>query len=172
QEANRLDNLATNILVASQLEGEYVQAKESIDLSDLVHRSVQEYLHRFPERSWAEQIEPGVTIIGDLLLLQLLVSNLVENAIKYSPREGLITIRLERRGRSIWLSVADQGEGIPDEEKKKIFHKFYRTGQEATRKTKGTGLGLYLCRKIAEDHNAILKVADNSPVGSIFTVVF
>ncbi len=68
--------------------------------------------------------------------------------------------------------MKDDGSGISDEEKKKIFDKFYRSGQEKTRQTKGTGLGLYLCRKIAEDHRATLKVADNSPVGSIFTVLF
>jgi two-component system, OmpR family, sensor histidine kinase CiaH len=110
--------------------------------------------------------------LGDLILLQLLVSNLVENALKYSPREGVIDVTLEHKGRHTLLSVKDQGPGIPDEEKKRIFGKFYRTGQEATRRTKGTGLGLYLCLKIAQDHKATLKVADNSPVGSIFTVVF
>ena len=172
QETNRLDHLATNILVASQLEGEYVQSKESLDLSELVTHLMQDYLHRFPERHWEQRIEPGCTLLGDALLLQMLVNNLVENALKYSPREGTIIVSLGHKGRAILLSVADQGQGIPDEEKKKIFDKFYRTGQETTRRTKGTGLGLYLCRKIAEDHHATLKVADNSPVGSIFTVLF
>jgi len=173
QETDRLDVLANNILVASQLEGGgYVQSKESLDLSGLVEASMQEFRHRFPERHWAGHIEPGCTILGDVILLELLVSNLVENALKYSPREGLIDVVLERKGRHTLLSVKDQGPGIPDEEKKRIFDKFYRTGQEATRRTKGTGLGLYLCLKIAQDHKATLKVADNSPVGSIFTVVF
>jgi signal transduction histidine kinase len=102
----------------------------------------------------------------------LLVSNLLENALKYSPREGVITLTLEKKGRHTLLSVKDEGPGISDEEKKKIFAKFYRSGQESTRQTKGTGLGLYLCRKIADDHKATLKVADNSPVGSNFTVTF
>jgi len=172
QEANRLDTLATNILVASQLEGEYVQSKESLDLSAIVTHSMQDFRHRLPDRPWDQQIAPGCELLGDALLLQLLVNNLIENAIKYSPKESVIAVSLERRGRKIVLAVADQGQGIPDDEKKKIFDKFYRTGQEATRRTKGTGLGLYLCRRIAEDHGATLKVADNSPVGSIFTVVF
>ena len=172
EETNRLDTLATNILVASQLEGEYIQSKESLDLSAIVTHSMQDFRHRFPDRHWEERIEPGCAIEGDALLLQLLVNNLIENALKYSPKDGIITVSLERRVRALSLAVADQGQGIPDDEKKKIFDKFYRTGQEATRRTKGTGLGLYLCRKIAEDHDATLKVADNSPVGSIFTVVF
>ena len=172
EETNRLDNLATNILVASQLEGEYTQSKESLDLSSLVTLSMRDFRQRFPDRRWEEHITPDCTILGDTLLLLMLINNLIENALKYSPREGVITVALEQRARAIWLTVADQGQGIPDDEKKKIFNKFYRTGQEATRRTKGTGMGLYLCRKIAEDHNATLKVADNSPVGSIFTVVF
>jgi signal transduction histidine kinase len=172
QETNRLDTLATNILVASQLEGEYAQSKESLDLSAIVEHVLQDYRHRFADHPWEERVEPGCTIVGDALLIQLLINNLVDNALKYSPKDGLITVSLECKGRSKYLAVADQGQGIPDEEKKKIFDKFYRTGQEATRRTKGTGLGLYLCRKIAEDHDASLKVADNSPVGSIFTVIF
>lgn len=173
QETDRLDVLANNILVASQLEGGgYVQSKEPLDLSGLVEASMQEFRHRFPDRRWEQHIQPVCTLVGDVILLQLLVSNLVENALKYSPREGIIDVVLERKGRHTLLSVKDQGPGIPDDQKKRIFGKFYRMGQEATRRTKGTGLGLYLCFKIAQDHKAVLKVADNSPVGSIFTVAF
>lgn len=173
QETDRLDTLASNILVASQLEGGgYLQTKELTDLSDLLRHSMQEFRHRMPERDWEEKIEPDCRIMGDALLLQLLISNLVENALKYSPREAPVMVALNRRGGHILLGVWDRGPGIPDEEKKKIFRKFYRAGQEGTRRTKGTGLGLYLCLKIAEDHKATLKVSDNSPVGSIFTVTF
>ena len=173
QETDRLDSLATNILVASQLEGGgYLQAKELTDLSDLARHSLQEFRHREPERHWEERIEPEGRIMGDALLLQLLISNLVENALKYSPKDAPVTLALIRKGKHVVLSIGDQGPGIPDEEKKKIFRKFYRAGQEETRRTKGTGLGLYLCLKIAEDHKAALKVTDNSPVGSIFTVTF
>jgi len=173
QETNRLDALANNILIASQLEGGgYVPTKEVLDLSDLSEHCIRDYRSRFPDREWMANIQPGATVIGDSFLLQLLVSNLLENALKYSPREGVITLTLEKNGRHTLLSVKDQGPGISDEEKKKIFAKFYRSGQESTRQTKGTGLGLYLCRKIADDHKATLKVADNSPVGSNFIVTF
>jgi signal transduction histidine kinase len=62
--------------------------------------------------------------------------------------------------------------GIPDSEKKKVFEKFYRTGDETTRRTKGTGLGLYLCKKIAETHKANISVTDNLPTGTSFAVIF
>lgn len=173
QETNRLDTLANNILVASQLEGgDYTRVKEELNLSDLVQRSVQDFRRRFPERKWADHITPDCLLTGDMLLLQMLVGNLVENSLKYSPPDGTITILLQPEGRHIFLTVKDEGPGIPDSEKKKIFDKFYRMGQEKTRQTKGTGLGLYLCRKIADDHHATIKVSNNSPMGSIFTVAF
>jgi signal transduction histidine kinase len=173
QETDRLDSLATNILVASQLEGGgYLQTRELTDLSDLVRHSMQEFRRRAPDRQWEEKIEPDCRIMGDALLLHLLISNLVENALKYSTKEAPVGVSLNRRGSDVLLSVCDRGPGIPDEEKKKIFRKFYRTGREETRQTKGTGLGLYLCLKIASDHGAMLKVYDNSPAGSIFTVTF
>jgi two-component system sensor histidine kinase CiaH len=173
QETDRLDTLANNILVASQLEGGgYDRVKEALDLSDLARHSLQDYRHRFPDRRWKEEIVAACEVMGDPLLLQLLVSNLLENALKYSPPEGVIALEVGCNGRLVLLSVKDEGSGIPDDEKKKVFGKFYRTGQEETRRARGTGLGLYLCRKIAEDHRATLKVADNSPVGSIFTVAF
>ncbi|HVV07361.1 MAG TPA: ATP-binding protein [Puia sp.] len=173
QETGRLDTLANNILIASQLEGgDYIRAKEELDLSTLVQRIVQDLRHRYPDRKWVDIIEPDCSLSGDPLLLQMLVSNLAENAIKYSPRTGVITITLKKDRGHIQLAVKDEGAGIPDDEKKKIFDKFYRTGQEKTRSTQGTGLGLYLCRKIVRDHKATIKVTDNSPVGSIFTVTF
>lgn len=173
QELGRLDNLANNILIASQLEGGgYIQAKEDLDLSSLVAKAVEDCKRGFPDREWVLSIESDLALLGDPLLLQLLVSNLAENAIKYSPRQSAITILLKKTGAQIGLFVKDEGPGIPDEEKKKIFSKFYRTGNEKTRTARGTGLGLYLCRKIAEDHKASIKVSDNSPVGSIFTVTF
>ena len=173
QETARLDNLANNILIASQLEGGgYTRSKEDLDLSSLVQRIVEDLRHRYTDRKWEDTIETGCSLTGDPLLLQMLVSNLAENAIKYSPKEGVISILLRKQKDHILLQVKDQGPGIPEDEKKKIFDKFYRTGQEQTRTAQGTGLGLYLCRKIALDHKATIKVTDNSPVGSIFTVSF
>lgn len=173
EETNRLDSLANNILVASQLEGgDYNRTKEVVDFSALAEQSIRSYRHRFPEREWIARIQPDCTVTGDPFLLHLLVSNLLDNALKYSPREGAITLTLAKENGHTLLAVKDVGAGIPDDEKKKIFGKFYRSGREATRQTKGTGLGLYLCRKIAADHKASIKVADNSPTGSIFTVAF
>ena len=173
QETTRLNNLASNILVSSQLEGgRYRIAREELNYSDLVKNCVQDFVHRFPDRQLISNIEQEVDVEGDPLLLEILVNNLLENAIKYSPKDGVISCRLANEKNHVVFSVTDQGTGIPDKEKKKIFQKFYRIGSEQTRTTQGTGLGLYLCKKIADDHNADIEVTDNSPTGCNFTVNF
>ena len=172
-ETSRLDALINNILVSSQLEGGgYVFSKEELDFSSLFKDCIRETKTRYPERIFLEEIEPEIEIAGDPLLLQLMISNVIENAIKYSPKEKPITCRLKKVNGKVVLNVIDEGTGISDEEKPKIFEKFYRTGDESTRKTQGTGLGLYLCRKIAADHNADISVTNNVPAGSNFAIHF
>lgn len=173
EETNRLNTLANNILVSSQLEGgRYSTSKEEVDFSRLVQSSVQDFINRFSSRKWITDIQPETDLTGDPLLLQILVNNLVENAVKYSPKTTAIEVRLSSNARAVILQVIDEGPGIPDNEKHKVFDKFYRIGNENTRTAKGTGLGLFLCRKIADDHRATIRVTDNTPTGSIFTVSF
>jgi len=173
QETVRLDTLINNILVSSQLEGGgYIFSKEELDFSSLFKDCIRGAKNRYPERVFAEDIEPEIEVAGDPLLLQLMISNLVENAVKYSPKEKPISCRLKRSGNDAVMNIIDEGIGVKDEEKSKIFEKFYRTGNESTRKTQGTGLGLYLCRKIAEDHNADITVTNNIPAGTNFAIRF
>jgi len=172
EETERLNALTNNILISSQLEGGgYTTSKEELDLSDLFKDCIRSFMQRCPERQFIESVEPDMDVKGDPLLLQLLINNLLENAIKYSPKETPITCLLNEHNGKIELHVIDEGPGITDIEKKNIFKKFYRIGDETTRKTQGTGLGLYLCKKIAEDHNADITVTDHLPGGSNFIVV-
>lgn len=172
QEANRLNTLCNNILLATQLDAGYRSTKQEINFTDMVEGCVDEFRDRFPQRVITEEITTGIYINGETLLLQMLVNNLLDNALKYSPKETPVTVRLHNADSRIVLEVADQGMGVPPEEKKKIFEKFYRVGSERTRRTKGTGLGLYLCSKIAEGHNGYISVTDNKPSGTTFAVSF
>jgi two-component system, OmpR family, sensor histidine kinase CiaH len=173
QETLRLDTLINNILISSQLDGNsYKVSKEDLNLSDLAKDMVHQFTNRYPDRKLHAGIQDEVEFTGDPLLLKLLVSNLLENANKYSPRDKPIEIKLTQQDGGVNLEINDEGQGIPDEEKKNVFEKFYRLGSEQTRKTQGTGLGLYLCKKIAADHNGIIQLKNNHPQGSKFIVQF
>ena len=173
QEVNRLNDLCNNILVASQMEaGGYPMSTDELDFSSLVQSAVQDFKTRFPARKIELESAGEADLNGDSLLLSMMVNNLIENAIKYSPKEKPVLVRIGGGPKFVQLEVIDEGVGVPDEEKNKIFDKFYRVGREANRQTKGTGLGLYLARKIARDHNGDIAVTNNKPTGTNFTVHF
>jgi two-component system, OmpR family, sensor histidine kinase CiaH len=172
EETNRLNSLASNILVSTQLEAGKRSDKEELNFSDLVKSCVSDFVRRFHERNWKISITEESVLKGDALLLQILVNNLLENAVKYAPPDSLIECKLKEDNTHIFLCVADEGHGIPVNERKKIFEKFYRIGNEETRSAKGTGLGLYLCRKIADDHGATIRIEENRPRGARFIVKF
>ena len=173
QEINRLNTLTGNILVSAQLEGgSYLFNKEELNFSQIVSESFGDFSSRFPNRPFHHGILPGLFLSGDPLLMQILVNNLIDNAVKYSPAGSPVTVNLQKEGNEGVLELRDEGTGVPKKEYKRIFQKFYRVGNEDTRTAQGTGLGLYLCRKIAQDHKMRLQVSDNKPKGTVFTVRF
>lgn len=172
-ETQRLDNLCNNILLASQLDmGEYQANAQEVDLSLIVNNTLKIFVSRYADRNFMGSIQDGIFIKGESVLLQLLLNNLIDNAIKYAPIGSTIKVQLKEDANAIKLSVIDEGVGVPANEREKIFEKFYRVGAEYTRSTKGTGLGLYLCKRIATFHNAKLEVTPNSPKGSNFTFTY
>ena len=173
QETNRLNTLTNNILVSSQMESRnYRNTREIVNLSQLVRTSFNEFSKRFAKHDWVCSLQEDAEVKGDPQLLSILVNNLMENAQKYAPANTTITCTLQSNSKGHILKIIDEGAGIPDSEKQKVFKKFYRIGNESTRTAKGTGLGLYLCKKIARDHKAEIFVTDNNPSGSIFNVNF
>lgn len=173
QEVNRLNSLCNNILLASQLDaGEYKISRNEINLSELATRVFNDFKSRHASREISGTFEDDLFVTGEELLLDMLMSNLIENALKYSPKDTPVDIALTKDKKGIHFTVKDEGPGIAEEERHKIFDKFYRVGNEATRTSKGTGLGLYLSKKIAKDHNATISVSSNGAKGSVFTVTF
>jgi two-component system, OmpR family, sensor histidine kinase CiaH len=172
EETNRLNALCNNMLLSSQIEaGGYRITNEETNISELIGKCVQDFITRYPQQKIEPDIAPDIFINGDRLLLQMLANNLIDNAIKYGAKDLPVTVLLREENEKIIFQVKDYGKGIAAEEKDKIFNKFYRVGNSATRAAKGTGLGLYLTKKISKQHNANISVTDNNPSGAIFTVM-
>lgn len=171
QEANRLNSLCNNMLLSSQIDARgLTMSDEEINISDVAASCVNDYTQRFPQKIITAAISPELFAQGDRLLLQMAVNNLIDNAIKYSPREAAVLVEVTEENKRIIIKVKDEGKGIDAGEKQKIFTKFYRIGNAATKAAKGTGLGLYLTKKIIQEHNGNITVTDNTPTGCIFTI--
>jgi len=174
KDIERLDDLVENVLIATKLDSKQVQLqKESFNFSEAVCKIADRLqVYSCTTQSIKLNVEPDIHLKGDTFALSSVVTNLLENAIKYSPACEQVSVKLYREKGDVVFSVADFGIGIPDEEKKKVFDKFYRVGSENTRKTKGTGLGLYIVKSVLDKHQAQIKIKDNKPTGTIFEITF
>ncbi len=170
-ETDRLHMLVEDLLLSAKLETAYQPNLEPLDLSDLLQDLVFKMQAKYHNAhfTYHENISDP-TILGDKSGLTSVALNLLENAVKYSTGPANIDVQLTEHHGKLRLEVADQGIGIEESEKKQIFEKFYRVGNEDTRKTKGTGLGLYIVEQIVKAHEGTIIVLDNEPRGTIFRI--
>jgi signal transduction histidine kinase len=161
------------LLLASRIAaGTPTLAREEVQLSSLVgkvvrHLQAMTTIHNF-------QIEFELdfpTVYADPALIEEVLTNLIDNAIKYSPKGGKITISGRKTGKEVGVTVADEGIGIPKEDMERIFERFQRTDRSVVRKVKGIGLGLYICKSIIEAHGGRIEVASKVGKGSQFTFI-
>ncbi|NNE55006.1 MAG: hypothetical protein HKN32_03225 [Flavobacteriales bacterium] len=171
-ENQRLSGLTDNILLAAQMERTNRSlSKFPVNLSTLTEELVKYSSKTFArEHSIHTKIEEDVYVMGDETSLQILTSNLLENACKYSEKHTEIVLELSQSEHETILKMLDQGVGIPAEESRSVFRKFYRIGDENTRQAKGSGLGLYISQLIVKWHGGEITTKPNKPTGSIFTV--
>lgn len=169
EETDRLDNLCNNLLLSSQMDGGgYVITHEEQNFSAIADECAENFTSRYPQRKIIKKLDSDIAVVGDAFLLQIAINNLLENAIKYSAKEKPIEISLQKEINKALLKIKDEGPGIPETEIKKVFQKFYRTGNEATKRAKGTGLGLYLTARIAKSLGGNVHIENNPAGGSIF----
>jgi two-component system, OmpR family, sensor histidine kinase CiaH len=170
QETNRMDSLCNNLLVSRQIDDKgYQTVMEDLNFSTLVNECIDGFTNRFPQRDIKRKVRFDVFTKGDKFLLQMGVNNLIENAIKYSPKDKAVEINLYVEHNSAVLKVIDEGCGILEEDRVKIFKKYYRVGNEATKSAKGTGLGLFIVKRITQTHDAKITMKSNPIGGTIFT---
>ena len=171
KETERLHTLVNDLLLSAKLETSYQLFPEAVQLDKLLIEIIQQLQEKYPTTTFHHQIAKDIpSIQADKAGMTSVMLNLLENAVKYSPKESKIDVILGRTTESISLAVADQGFGIPDREKKRVFDKFYRVGNEDTRQTTGTGLGLYIVRELVKAHNGKITLKNNQPKGSIFKI--
>ncbi len=169
----RLDDLVENMLLASKIENRsYTFPKEDIDFTGLLTSLVDRIkINVQGKRTIVTEIQSNIDLFGDRFSLGSMINNLLENAVKYSQENTRIFISL-KKDTHIRLRICDEGCGIPETEHKKIFQKFYRSGNEMTRKTKGTGLGLFIVEQVVTNHNANISISNNLPQGTCFEIIF
>jgi two-component system, OmpR family, sensor histidine kinase KdpD len=118
------------------------------------------------------QVADGVDAYVDPVAVERILANLLSNASKYAPPETTITVAVERVGDRARLRVADQGPGIPAEERARVFVRFYRLSNPETIRTRGAGIGLAILRDFADQSNATVTIEDAPGGGAVFIVDF
>jgi signal transduction histidine kinase len=171
-ESERLARTVNDILWASRLDEERVQLDVGThDPRDLVRTVVDAARAHLPQGvEVAFSCEPDLPpILGDPDKVRQVLTNLVDNAVKYSPQGGTVDVALEKRPHTVRFSVADDGIGIPQGEQRRIFDKFYRVDPNLTRGVGGTGLGLYISRELVRRMNGTIWVDSREGEGSRFS---
>ena len=169
KENERLEKLIDNILHAARVENRAMQPiKEEIELSHFLQNRINQFRKRYPEAQIDLVELDKIMISFDIFMIETVLSNLIDNAVKYSPQSPQIAVTAVRENNEIVFSVADKGIGISSEEQKRIFSKFYRVGDEEIRTQKGSGLGLYISQEFVKLHKGIIGFKSNKEKGSIF----
>ena len=177
EETQRLGRMVSALLDAGHLEqGAYTLAPENLDAGELVCRVAETLRHRAEGRDLqvACTVEPNLPPLwADPMRLELVLMNLGDNALKYTPEGGQVRLAARRRGDHVSLTVEDTGPGIPPQERKAIFEKYSRGSrhQAAHGRQDGLGLGLYVARRIVEMHGGELRVESELGRGSMFEVL-
>jgi K+-sensing histidine kinase KdpD len=172
EQSDRLRHLIEDLLIVSRIEsGSHTISKNTVSLRDLITVLSEE----IGTRSSSHRFEQAFSADFPLLLtdgekLRQILSNLMENASKYTPQGTTVYISGSRDGGGVAISIEDEGSGIPAHLHDKVFERFFQVDQTSTRRAGGTGLGLYICRKLAEILGGSLALERSDAAGTVFTL--
>jgi len=174
-ESQRLFRMITNVLDFARIEGERKQYQmQETDMREVVRRSLAALSYHITSTGFTVETkcpDEPLRVLADPDALEQVTVNLLSNAIKYSRDEKWVGIRLEKRDSFVILEVEDHGIGIPEDEKERVFERFYRTTISRASKSAGTGIGLNLVKTIVEAHNGKVEVESEVDKGSLFRVI-
>ena len=172
-EIDRLSGIITDLLTLTKMDSEETAIKhEKFDFTELCIGAVHA-LQPAAEKNrltLTMDVAKDVTLQGDESKLGQVIYNLIDNAIKYTPEGGSVHVTMKTDGRNAVFAVKDTGVGIPEEDAKHIFDRFYRVDKARSRETGGTGLGLSIVRQMVQLHRGEIKVDSVFGKGSTFTV--
>lgn len=166
---DRTTHMVEQLLAFSRMQSEQNMETEYVDLSELIKRAIAEAAPLIKKKnlSFRSKIPDLLTLHGHPLALELMVRNLLDNTVKYTPEGGAVSLNLYTHDNEIILELSDTGPGIPDAEKEKVFERFYRGKKN---EETGSGLGLAMVRWACDYHNATVNIQDNRPNGLIVKV--
>jgi signal transduction histidine kinase len=167
-EQNRLHDLIEKVLLASRLDTTTIQLTiQEVNVLDFLKEHTSK-LNSANEVLF--KVDPKDAFRVDPFLFASVIQNLHENALKYSPNQTSICWTFSKTPTHFILSIADMGAGIPIDQHEKVFEVYYRLDNEETKSSKGTGIGLYLVKKIVDFHQGKISVKNNSPQGTIIEI--
>ncbi|MEA2499577.1 MAG: hypothetical protein QOH26_1982 [Actinomycetota bacterium] len=172
RQSDRLRNLIEDLLAVSRLESDEMRAAAAVmSLPTLVERVVDELGERKDTHPVRMDFEPEFpVVVSDEGKIHQILLNLVDNAFKYSPEGAPVTVQGRREGEGVVLSVTDEGDGVAADFQERIFDRFFQVDQSSTRKVGGTGLGLYICRRLGEAIGGRVWLEHSGAEGSTFSL--
>lgn len=174
EEVDRMTNLTDTLLRLSRADAGTIRlSRERVDLGDLAREAASSLSILADERQLELRLDVGhgATVSVDRLVLREAITNILDNAIKFSPSGTTIAIRVERSSHHALLAIGDKGPGIPAEERERIFDRFFRLDEARSRERGGAGLGLAIAKWAVEMHNGQITVEARAGGGSEFRVV-
>ena len=175
KEAYRMAQTIDDLLELSRIELDGSVQPEEVSVVDVIRESVERLSHVVSQlgiQLVAEIPETDAVVMGDRVQLVSAVSNLIDNAAKYSEKGDTIIVKAEKVGEKVEISVVDEGIGIPQVDLDRIFERFYRVDRARSRGTGGTGLGLSIVRHVASNYGGTVNVKSQEGEGSTFVLTF
>ncbi len=166
-----LTDLVENLLYATRIEDGYMMLQTSTELlSEMIEEAMQHIGRKAAARPIRVVQEDEILLVkADPKLIVQVITNIVDNALKYTPADTAITLTAKKTDDMAEIRIADTGRGLSDEEKRKVFDKFYCGKNKIADNRRSLGLGLYLCKAIVEAHGGTIRVEDNQPQGAVFS---
>lgn len=172
-ETKRLSNLVTNLLDLSKIEsGNFPMSKRPFDVNELIRRVIITFENRIDQKELEVEVEfehDICMVYADQDHISQVIRNLIDNAIKFTPRCGLLRIRSNVSDKDAVITIADTGTGIPPEDMENIWTQFYKVEKAHTPGSEGTGLGLSIVKKIIDQHGSSIHVESELGKGTAFT---